>query len=308
MSLLENDVRLPEGIHFEKSCEDSSVLTMQMEPCGMGYFEKRKEPLNMQDDGAAFEAWALLAKAFGDEKIELRGEPITCNDFQYHHYNRFLYRVMRFHENFGQWFLISEKLLTAVSHFREAFNSHELKYNVPDKPSAEVSKQKPEAIMEKHFCDNPVQLCGLIGIPECEIFRQLPVGLFIDEVSKKTRIFPGGSAAIDLWAISENCMHIIELKAKDNKSLGILSELFFYTCFAYDFYCKKLGEPGRESKERGFDRLLSTSITKVVGHILTETEHPHLEKALSQLNLCSNKDISFTKKKYDAQALAKGTS
>jgi hypothetical protein len=232
-------VDLPRDIRFSE--KDSGALAMQMTPNGLGW---GKEPADMLEDAAAFEAWALVAKSHGYDKVVLEGDVPDTYDLSYLHYNRFLYRAQRFCDNFD-WFVLSDKLRTAVSAFSsEIFDGkRSLKLNVPGN-SKSSEPNGPEAIVERFFTENPDKLPK---INVNEVFRQLPVGLFFEKVSNETRIFPGGKAAIDLWAIGkdsgEDCIHVIELKTGGNTKLGVLSELFFYVNFVYDFYCIELASP-----------------------------------------------------------------
>ena len=67
---------------------------------------------NMQSDNAAFEGWAICLKAWLPEKIEtveLKWDvphDIDEKDNKWCHYRRFLYRVLRFSEQYD-WFIIS---------------------------------------------------------------------------------------------------------------------------------------------------------------------------------------------------------
>ncbi|MDX2470574.1 MAG: hypothetical protein QNL04_08355, partial [SAR324 cluster bacterium] len=61
--------------------------------------------------------------------------------------------------------------------------------------------------------------------------RQLPVGLFEDEIKKSKAWTPGGASQIDLWGASLDSkeFHLFELKAKNNKKVGVLPEVIYYT-------------------------------------------------------------------------------
>ena len=70
---------------------------------------------NMQDNNAAFEAWALVAKAAGYSRIvlsdnEQANELVGISKL---HYNRFLYRVSCFNKGFD-WFSISDGLSAEI--------------------------------------------------------------------------------------------------------------------------------------------------------------------------------------------------
>ncbi|MDR1379143.1 MAG: hypothetical protein LBJ36_08845 [Synergistaceae bacterium] len=277
------NIHLPSSIDFLE--KDGDTLIMQMASRGFGWGD---QPMNMQNDGAAFEAWALVAKTHEYDKVILKGDVPDSLDLSRLHYNRFLYRAQRFYENFD-WFSLSDNLNSATSVFCcEVFDKNRnLKLNAP-LHSRTSESHNPEAQAERHFIESPDKLRELTQINASEFFRQLPVGLCSEEV----RIFPGRKAAIDLWAIEGDCVHVIELKAKGNK-LGTLSELFFYVNFVYDFYCLKLASPEHISENRGYAKLLTSSPKRVYGHILAESKHPLLDLALAQLAQCKNKNMHF---------------
>lgn len=290
-------IDFPSNISFSEKNRD--IFVMQMTPDGLGLGDN---VANMQDDKAAFEAWALIIKAHGYDKIILEGDVPDFSGFSHPHYNRFLYRARRFCENFD-WFILSDKLELAASTFHKKVfeDGLNLKLNAPSNLGTS-EPNNPESKTEHNFIKTPDKLRELSKINADEFFRQLPVGLFFDRVSDETGIFPGGKAAIDLWAVEDDCIHIIELKKGANKSLGILSELFFYVNFIYDFYCLKLASAECASKNRGYVKLSTSSAKSVCGHVLTENKHPQLDSAIAQLALCKNKNIRFEQAvTYDAQ-------
>jgi phage anti-repressor protein len=293
------NVAFPKDIGLSE--QGSDTLVMQMKRNGLGLGEAAA---NMQNNAAAFEAWALVIKSHGYDKVILKADipdsldhlpHLHCN--QYLHYNRFLYRAQRFCDNFD-WFTLSDNLKLAVSAFsHEVFDKkRNLKLNTPNN-SGTAEPNRPKSKTERYFIENPDKLRELTKVNTREFFPQLPVGLFSDKVDNGTMIFPGGKAAIDLWAIEENsgayCIHVVELKKGANKSIGVLSELFFYVNFVYDFYCRKLASPGCISEDRGYAKLSDLSPKRVCGHIMVENKHPELDSALAQLALCRNKNIRF---------------
>lgn len=82
-----------------------------------------------------------------------------------------------------------------------------------------------------------------IGIPNdgLVIDHQFKVGLFKkefsnDSIADKNKVFPGDSAAIDLWGVTQsqpNDFYLFELKYK-NKMIGTITEVFFYANYMYD--------------------------------------------------------------------------
>jgi hypothetical protein len=240
---------------------------------------------NMQNNEAAFEAWALVVKTAGYASVVLsENEHINEIDLDKQlHYNRFLYRVSRFEKAFD-WFTISSELKKKCEDFEYKLSRDNLFVNAPTKVAKSDTKN-PEATMERllvldehrEFLNHKLNL----DIPK--YYNQLSVGLFNGEKTSKAAIFPQGCAAIDVWGISGSTLHLIELKVGKNQGLGVLSEIFFYACFIYDMYCKKHLERKAPANFRGYPDLIKANIEKVVAHILTEQLHPLLEPALAEL-------------------------
>ena len=96
-------------------------------------------------------------------------------------------------------------------------------------------------------------------IPEWEnkcdniaLYDQFPCGLFYVNKENPNRLFNHG--AFDLWGIDgEGNICLFELKEEKNHSLGIISELFFYSCLIKDFKSIVKNSP-MEKKFRGFDK------------------------------------------------------
>lgn len=95
-----SQVELPKGFLFEKAA--SGICMRFQSEDGMGLGDTKK---NMQEDAAAFEAWALAIYVHclhGKGKVCLEipdGVSWDLNDlYKYPHYSRFLYRVLRFSE------------------------------------------------------------------------------------------------------------------------------------------------------------------------------------------------------------------
>ena len=67
-------------------------------------------------------------------------------------------------------------------------------------------------------------------VPVVNVRRQLPVGLFNGAVNSASRWTPAGKSQVDLWGWSPDgtTLHLVELKAGDNRPLGVLPEAFYY--------------------------------------------------------------------------------
>lgn len=207
---------------------------------------------NMQTNSAAFESWLIALKVWNViDKATLAWdtpEGLGRNNADWCHYQRFLYRVNHFNLLFGDdWFEIASKNSKQLDEClaikeRSKNNDEEggLILNVPDKNDHGTPKpgsRKDEAWLEIEFGSQ-----GKIGYLQLaekyrlrSINRQLPVGLFESKKSRYSRIFTGGSSAIDLVGIGKDeSLWIFELKKKGNHSLGIISELMFYAACMRD--------------------------------------------------------------------------
>ena len=74
------------------------------------------------------------------------------------------------------------------------------------------------------------------NIDENKLFNQLPIGVFIDKITRDNAIFSRGASAIDMWGIDKDgqTLHLIELKCGKNKGLGVIGEMLVYTLLIYD--------------------------------------------------------------------------
>ena len=281
-----------------------------------------KKPINMQKDSACFEGWAVALKATNehiDIYLDVDGD---LPDFAVGkgHYGRFLYRALRFSEQY-EWFHLcggdgnSKTLKGAVNQFEKFLKEKKFENNVPEKEAG--TKNMPENIAEEYMASDKGKsyFLGCLGA-KCDdaqnVYRQLPVGLFLDKKSNDTRIFTGGTSAIDLWTMNGDVLQVVELKA-DNKMVGIVTEIFFYSNYIHDFLMNtdvekgfQLREPPRfrkSEKHRGYDTLYEkrSEIKKIEGFMLADVYHPLITPdVLGVLNAGSKKDkIQYFKEEYD---------
>lgn len=223
-------IRLPkqDRIHFSGSCKLLKIhLCCKIPDCGvLG---------NMQDDGSAFEAWALAFHFWcGVERIELAWdipEPDPEHPHGNPHYNRFLYRVDRFCEMFPALAFVGEANLAtlAQSHTRTASR---LELNSPTVLRS-TPPSKTEATLEyrlsKYGDAHPDGRIPLQSpFPALDLDRQLPVGLFLNEKAEGNEMFTAKASAIDLWGVDDDTAWLFELKAAKNCKMGIVSELLLY--------------------------------------------------------------------------------
>lgn len=294
-----------------------------------------KKPINMQKDSACFEGWAVALKATNehiDIDLDVKGSMSKFNDnFNLDkadnekfsgHYGRFLYRALRFSEQYG-WFHLcgdddnSETLKGAVNRFNNFLKNNKFENNVPEKVAG--TKNKPENIAEKYMASDDKGKSYFLGClgAKCDdaqnVYRQLPVGLFLDKKSNDTRIFTGGTSAIDLWTMNGDVLQVVELKT-DNKMVRIVTEIFFYSNYIHDFLINTDVEKGfqlrkpprfrKSEKHRGYDTLYKkrSEIKKIEGFMLADVYHPliqkHEKKILETLN-ANSAGIQYFCKKYE---------
>ena len=227
------------------------------------------------------------------------------------HYNRFLYRIMKFNETYP-FVIISDRLKKHYGKFYFKFDeqyysfcSSELCVNEPLKEAD--CNNKPEMIKEKKLSDNPETLIAeteqLFGITmQKNIYRQLPVGIFKEAKHKCNAVFTGGASAIDLWGISEDrkSLCIYELKIEGNEKVGIISELFFYANLLFDIYSDNKNFStikNKKKKYRGYELLQDLSdIQKVCAVFLSPKLHLAItEEVIQKLNTTN---IEFNKINY----------
>lgn len=280
------NIKLPSALKFLRK-EGACVISMSSDLV----------TANLQTDGAAFEGWALATKRWlGEEEpdveIHLHWEPPEeAGEKAKRHYERFLYRVIRFTE-IADWFKVGDRcetFLEASSVLERDGNEwiarKSLFINAPSERNDDDAS-KEEIKVEKYFCDQENNLLEQIGW-RGELERQIPMGIFRDEVrgDDKHRVFPGHKAAIDLIAFDRNKagdIALFELKRLDaggrrrSPMIGALSEVLFYSHVVRDigkgyfFY-----EPGDE-KDENIKDLLAANKT-VYGYILAERIHPLLD-------------------------------
>lgn len=303
------NIRLPSGETSMKFVCDGDTVRISMSMEGAGYQRPprhgKKQPgfINMQADDAAFEGWALALHVHLNKnihlKLETNGEAVPGWEREKPHYNRFLYRLKKFEALYGGpdgWFTVEANLSAAASDFDKYLyaSGATFRNNIGSRPAS--VRQGAEAQMEAAFNANPDKLSAYSR----DLSRQLPVGLFKEEVKKENGIFTGGSSAIDLWGLSGDPsgtqMVIYELKTlKRQKSsgpsakVGIISELMFYANYACDMYLERKSfqpAPPRKGKDpRGYGRLEKAGITGIRAYMLTDKLHPLITpKILEELN------------------------
>ena len=307
---LANSVKFPSGIKIK---ETNKKIEIKLSDKAIGVCKDSGSCLNMQSNEAAFEGWAFLIYAHYAKERNFKVELSLIDDdinktyerldhiysarktykyagFRLHH-NRFLYRALRFSQQYREWFVLSKKLQPYVNDYENYLSNTKAGFtnNIPDKEKTSKDYLYTDKISENDvesvFADPDWQqnqgaiFCKKYG---GTLYRQLPVGLFegANAIAKKA-VFTGNKSAIDLWSCNNGEINVFELKF-DNKMIGIITELFFYANFLRDMFCRgkeinfncqKL-PPGRRDV-RGYKLIEKANFTKVNGYMLYDKGNLH---------------------------------
>ena len=187
-------------------------LTMTLTQYAAGF----SNPINMQDTRACFEAWCLIIKAKTEEqkkepKLEIVLDVKDIKEADYDgklpkngHWGRFLYRILKFSEQYKYWFELSSTLGKIKDKFQNYLDSHTFVTSAPDKkPKEDIANSNLESYVEYLFCDSISAQKDILNLHSVTtIDRQLPVSLFEGSKSSTTGVFTGGKSAIDFWALN----------------------------------------------------------------------------------------------------------
>ncbi len=274
---------LPTGISFSK---DQMTLVLIL--------NKQSLVSNMQSDQSAFEGWSLcvLANNPGQfNRIRIDWEPIAgyqnkgvLTSAERGHYYRFLFRAFKFLENYPDFVDIHPSV-------ESIFDLDELRHWVLNYPNgvtkdSEKKNKGAEAHLEREL------LSIMSGnFDYCD--HQLPVGLFLNEVKRDYARCSGGLSQVDLWSVKNNTLNIYELKNDVNESVGIISELMFYTN-VMDYYRRHIfNYPATFAKKKVFfrhskelyDDIINNQIANVNGYLLANNLHPRIsDEVISLMN------------------------
>lgn len=231
---------------FPKSIElayTSHKLVMRLTKEAAGF----SNPINMQDNRACFEAWCLIIKAKASDsslEIELDVKEITEADYdgkqpKNGHLGRFLYRILKFSEQYKVWFKLSKKLENLKDKFKTYLDSHTFVTSTPDKEAndnLDDLKNNLESYIEYVFWDSYRAQRDILKLDrEAIVGRQLPVSLFEGTKLTKNVVFTCGKSAIDFWAVDRGTINVYELKV-NNPMVGIITEIFFYSNYIHDVF------------------------------------------------------------------------
>lgn len=267
------NIRLPEHINIYTNDEDDSLYIR---------LEGDSISSNMQNDAAAFEGWGLciLSRLDSIKRVVVDwDEPSDKNG----HYRRFLYRLYKIMQYFGDIFTVEQSKRQCLDLFvKEYYDSNNLVLNYPNSKATKASNIKSknsEAYIEARFKEDKI-FDNFMDVVD----RQLPVGVFKENISKETSMFTYGHSAIDLWGIKDDALYIFELKKSTNKKVGIISEALFYLWVMSDTINKKFKYEiiGSIPQYRNFNRLYSAieeeRISKIKSVLLIEDLHPLISK------------------------------
>lgn len=288
--------------HRNISIPDAGHFRLSRSPIGMRLSLSSQAVIrNMQEDVAAFEGWLLALRAWMHiEKAELHWDKPADTDNG--HYQRFLYRVTRFSDLFPDWFSVAPDCRAPLDESKISGPKAKGPFvvNTAAAPPKGVPDEKSkEANLEKHLVESKWLATTFELTPDL-VGRQFPVGLFKETVSRDTKIFTGGKSAIDLLGINYGSkrLWVFELKADNNQSMGIVSELFFYVSFMRDVIGGKFSFNGNVPRIEG--RLHHgdlAGIKELRGCMLAPMFHPLLDDNLVVNELNKGrwpKDINVT--------------
>lgn len=238
---------------------------------------------NMQENESAFEGWSICLKfhlsEFIDEVSLSWTDPLNVTNTEQLHYNRFLYRVLRFRQMFS-WFVVSKEHEPELLKFENSIRN--LSVNSPNKDAGIPTL---DIVSEKTIEYNSRNLDFLKSKMSLKIVdHQLPVGVF-----KSGRpFFTGKASGIDIWGIDDaDNLNVFELKYK-NKKVGIITELLFYSQVCHDvFLTGQIRKPQNVKSLRGAEFLYSSNAPKIQGikaYFLTDELHPLVAGTTALLN------------------------
>ena len=283
----------PNSIDLDYSKPPKLVMTLTQAAAGFS------NPINMQDTRACFEAWCLIIKAKTSNpglEIELDVKNITEADYdgklpENGHLGRFLYRILKFSEQYKLWFKLSPILDNLKDKFKTYLDSHTFVTSAPDDEASDNLddlKNNLESYIEYVFWDSYRAQRDILKLDRGAIVgRQLPVSLFDVTKSKKTRVFTFGKSAVDFWALDGDTINVYELKV-NNPMVGIITEIFFYSNYVHDVFISKSLDHGKGSVEiedgtyRSYDKIKGNKGKQVKGIMLSNSNRKGWHSSLGK--------------------------
>lgn len=294
------DLKLPVGINFTDESDGNYRMFLNA---------SKVQNKNMQVDDNAFEGWAVSAYISLKDKINIKIILDVNGEFEYEQYEknghlcRFFYRAMRFSEQY-EWLELSGYLKKQIKAFYKYISKGTFTNNVANGEAGTKTDHNNENAVEVTLAESGVlkEVVGnIFDIGNNEVYRQLPVGLFKNEVSKETMVFTGGKSVIDLWTWNEDEISLVELKTL-NPMVGIVSETFFYANYMRDLLSKDglfTLNTAERNKDRGYSEILKNKFKKVNGMMLADKYHPLItDETVDVLNAGKIKGIYYIRATY----------
>ena len=307
-SYFKNDnVKLPEGINFINESDSKYRMILNA---------RKVQDENMQVDDNAFEGWAVCAYIALKDKINTKiildvNEVFEFEQFENNgHLNRFLYRAMRFSEQY-EWLELSQYLQDQIKDFYNHIKGGEFRNNVPNGEAGVKTNHNNENAVESMLAEPGVLekvLINRFDIGNNAVYRQLPVGLFKDKVSDATRVFTGGKSAIDLWTWNKDEFSLVELKTL-NPMEGIVTETFFYANYMRDLLLEEgLFTLNKIKKtNRGYSDILENKFRRINAIMLADQYHPTIiDETIDVLNAGKIEGINYIRATYSYDLKLKG--
>lgn len=275
--------KFPGDISLNYDNPPKLVMTLTQEAGGFS-----EKPINMQDNSACFEAWCLIIKAQTSNpglKIELDVDGITVASYPSGkpvngHLGRFLYRILKFSEQYKQWFELSPALEEIKKNFKNYLDTNKFETNAPlNEAETDLDKllnKGLERYVEQLLVDTGSYKTKILKLSSASaiVGRQLPVGLFVGTKAKDHVVFTGRTSAADFWAVDGDTVKVYELKSK-NPMVGIITEIFFYSNYVCDVFIEKGNKmnPNKPKKYyRNYDKIKGK---KVQGIMLSNSDGWH---------------------------------
>ena len=165
------------SLKYEKT-QHKLVMTLTKEAAG--FVKKGKNYINMQDTRACFEAWCLIIKAKTSNpslKIELDvkedEDDITVASYSggrpaNGHLGRFLYRILKFSEQYKDWFGLSQTLEALKDKFKYYLVLPGVKFvtSAPkNEPKKDIANCNLESYIEYLYCDSISAQKDILNLP-----------------------------------------------------------------------------------------------------------------------------------------------
>lgn len=286
------NVKLPRDI---KVSVNNNLLTL--------FLKEDKIIKNLQEDNSSFEAWAIILKRWIHEieNVEIVWETPklnnTENNKEQQHYRRFLYRIKNFEKSYS-WVYIADR----NSIENKIFEKTNLILNIPSARKKNIL-EKNLNLKRKEIDDySESQLEKLIMSDEkilknfYEIFKikepenQLPVGVFDGQLKKENKFFTGGKSAIDIWGFNkENEFCLFELKKYNNKKVGVISEMLFYSWIMNDIRLNEI-----TFNHQKHEKLKPIIHSKIINcYLLARRSHPLIDDQIFKMMNLNNMQIKY---------------